>query len=447
MSLRSSALVALAVGFVALVAATPAEGQIFRYMAFGDSITEGRPEHDPTGQGGYPGRLDDDLGCMPPNCEVINEGKSGEKTSAGVTRIETLLNADDWDVVLLMEGTNDVFNDISNNTIEANLTLMDTKARDHGVDTVHASIIHLDPDSTGGMDSGKVNAVANLRTRIQNLAAARNRYFADPWTPLCPNQACFNQHYHDPPGAVGHPDPSGFDILSDEFADTIQQRPLPGPPIAVAPTGTVADSTPDFTWNKEAPADATWYQFRLLNAAQSVLHDQRYEETAVCPTSQCSLNLGSFADGDYTWEVRGRSPRGRSAWVSTPFTIDTLVPPTLPTPQEPVGYIVETEPSFVWKREIPANAESYRLKVSDTGGVIHDVVYPVTGNCIFDTCTVEPFSGTPLAPGDYTYRLQGENAAGTGPWTANADFTVEPDLIFWDGFESGDTEAWDTVVP
>jgi len=429
------------------LAALPASGQVFRYMAFGDSITKGRFEFDPTGQGGYPGRLDDLIDCPANNCVVINEGKDGEKTSQGVSRIETLLDSDDWDVVLLMEGTNDVFNNISNNTIEANLTLMDTKARNRGVDTVHASIIHLDPDSTGGMNGNMVAAVADLRGRIQALAATRNRYFADPWTPLCPSQSCFNTHYHNPPGAVGHPDPSGFDVLAGVFADSIDSKPTPAMVTAVQPTGTIEDTSPDFVWNKETPDDANWYQMRLLDASQAILHDDWSQEVGVCSGSQCTVNLGTFPEGDYTWEVRGRNPRGRSFWRSTSFTIQTLQPPGLPTLREPIGYTGDVEPTFVWQREGELTATTYRLEVSDIGGIIFNQLIPVAGNCAFDTCTADPFAGSPLTAGTHSWRVQGQNGAGAGPFTSPGAFEVEPNLIFWDDFESGGTGAWDTVVP
>lgn len=431
--------------------AHPAAGQVFRYMAFGDSITRGRLDFDPTGQGGYPGRIDDLLDCTTNNCVVVNEGKDGEKTSQGVSRIQTLLDNNSWDVVLLMEGTNDIFSNISNNTIETNLTLMDTKARNHGVDTLHASIIHFDPDSEGGMNGGMVADVADMRQRVIALASSRNRYFGDPWTPLCPNQTCFNQHYYNPgPGdfnTVGHPDASGFDIMADVFADMIASKPKPPMVTAVAPLGTTSDTSPDFVWNKESPADATWYQMRLLNSSQTIIHDEWYEEDAICSGSQCTLNLGTFAEGEYTWEVRGRNPRARSWWRSTTFMIATLQPPGLVTLEEPMGYTGDLEPAFVWRRELPTTATSYRLEVSDGIGVILNTVFPVAGNCALDTCTVDPFTGSPLVAGPHSWRVQGVNAAGSGVWTSLAPFEVEPNLIFWDGFESGDLSAWSTSVP
>ncbi len=68
-------------------AATGAEAQ-FRYLCFGDSITLGNYDDDYDPDKGYPGRLEfaSRLNCPAANCEVINKGKSGEKTPGGLTR-------------------------------------------------------------------------------------------------------------------------------------------------------------------------------------------------------------------------------------------------------------------------------------------------------------------------------------------------------------------------
>jgi hypothetical protein len=438
----------LLVAAAALMAglAAGAQAQMFRYMAFGDSITKANPTFDPTGLGGYPGRLPPLIGCSLPDCEVVNEGLDGEATYQGVTRIETLLDNDDWDIVLLMEGTNDIFVGQSNNSIEANLGIMDDKARDHGVDTLHASIIHLDPDSTAGNNQSKVNQVANLRLRVMDLASERNRFFADPWTPLCPNQTCFNNHYHNPPGAVGHPDPSGFDILTTVFKNSIQSRPVPGYVTAVFPTGVIDDPDPTYTWNKENSDAATWYEFKLLEGA-TTLQEGWFEEDAICTGTQCNLNFASLPDGNYTWQVRGRNPRGRSNWRITSFTVLTLLPPTSVTLTAPLGFIGDVEPLFEWIREAPKVAATYSLEVSDEGGVILEETFPVFGNCTSGNCSIDPFAGNPLAAGAYSWRVRGANAAGTGPWSDTGLFELIPGVIFADGFESGDTSAWSTVFP
>ncbi len=443
---RHSLLGLLAAAAVTLCAPATSNAQIFRYMAFGDSITKANLTFDPTGIGGYPGRLPPLIDCVLPDCEVINKGKDAEATYEGVTRIETLLDTANWDVVLLMEGTNDVFVGMSNNSIEANLGIMDDKARDRGVDTLHASIIHLDPESSAGQNQNKVNQVADLRLRIMDLADERNRFFADPWSPLCPNQSCFDQHYHDPPGAVGHPDPSGFDILANVFKSGIKQRPVPGYVTAVFPTGVVDEPDPTYTWNKENSDAATWYEFQLLEGS-TILQEGWFEENAICAGTQCTLDFTPLPDGNYTWQVRGRNPRGRSNWRITAFEVLTLLPPTTVTLDSPLGFTGEAEPPFQWTREEPRVAASYQLEISDEGGVIHDVTYPVFSSCVGDSCTVDPFSGNPLTPGEYSWRVQGSNAAGAGPWSEIAVFELIPGLVFADGFESGDTSAWSMTFP
>ena len=105
------------------------------------------------------------------------------------------------------------------------------------------------------------------------------------------------------------------------------------------------------------------------------------------------------------------------------------------------------EPTFQWVRETPAVASEYRLEVSDTGGVILANDYSTLSVCGAQTCAVDAFAGTPLAPGDYSWRVRGTNTAGPGTWSGVVTFAVEPDLLFYDGFESGDTAAWDSVVP
>ncbi|MGB6335992.1 MAG: SGNH/GDSL hydrolase family protein, partial [Thermoanaerobaculia bacterium] len=155
-----------------------ASAQVFTYVAFGDSITDGK--YDDQDLGGYPGRLENDAGlldCTPATCDVINEGKGGERTTAGVTRIDAVLAAGTYDVLLLMEGTNDIFKltPISTETMTFNLATMAAKAAEHGVETIHASIIWFHPEGKRGTSSdGLVEA---LRNAVDGLASANQRSF------------------------------------------------------------------------------------------------------------------------------------------------------------------------------------------------------------------------------------------------------------------------------
>lgn len=444
-------------------------GSTFRYLAFGDSITQGKCDDgddncvgvddcntEACGLGpncGYPQRLPTGsyLDCAGNDCEVVNKGYGCETTVEGVSRIDDLLDDQGpWDVVLLMEGTNDVcWEGISLPTIESSLGEMRDIAADRGVETLHASIIHIDEDAiVCPEDPDPEGTISDLRDLIRdnlaNVDDLGHRWWADPWTDLCPGDSCFDQHYAD----WGHPDHSGNDLLADEFRDAIEGSPVPGPPEPTQPIGTTSDTSPTFKWDKEIPRYATWYQFQLDGPEGNTLHDAWYAEDELCGDWVCTLNLGTFPDGTYEWRVRGRNPHGRSAWVETTFTIETLVPPGLPTLVAPSGFIGEDRPTFVWERESPPTATSYELEIRDDGGVFYDQSFSVVAVCAGTTCQVSPFAlGDPLAPGDYSWRVRGSNEAGNGPWTALLQFTIIPGLIFIDGFESGSFAAWDEVVP
>ncbi|MGH9381586.1 MAG: GDSL-type esterase/lipase family protein [Thermoanaerobaculia bacterium] len=326
----------------ALAVAAPAGAQTFGYCAFGDSITCGKydtenksqigpcadgsvsPLH---GSAGYAARLrqparlncpvDGSGGCM-----VYNYGKPGEKTGAGLTRLDNVLPQQNFDVLLLMHGTNDVWNNISNNTIKANLQAMEDKARARGVDTVFASIIHYHPNGPKG--HSKDAQVESLKNDLSVIAANRGRWFANPWGVLCPGSTCFNQHY-----ALGgvettglHPDASGYNILANAFQTSIQQAPVPAAPSLQAPAGGTITTSSEVSW---APANqATWYQVQWDGGAG----DRWLDGRAVCNATTCSWTIPNLATGEsHTWRVRARNPRGRGAWSATrSFSLVTSLP-------------------------------------------------------------------------------------------------------------------------
>lgn len=291
-----------------------AHAQTFAYLAFGDSITRGKCDNGDcsnTAPGGYPPRLKTLLACGSA-CSVDNEGKDGEKTSAGVTRIDSVLNANSYDVLLLMHGTNDIWNNISNATIKANLAQMKSKAANRGVDTVYASIIRWHPDGPNGTSQDA--DVADLRNKVSDLADAGSGYFVDTWAVLCPTMSCFNTHYAPiPPDNGLHPDGSGYGIMAAEFADEITSKSTPGTPTPIDPSGDGGPPT-SFTWNRESPIRATWYKVSIDGPSGSVLSEW-FEAIDVCSGGSCSISPTiEWETADYSWRVRGRNPNGRSNW-------------------------------------------------------------------------------------------------------------------------------------
>jgi len=313
-------------------AVTHAEAQ-FRYLCFGDSITLGNYDDDYDPDLGYPGRLEfgSRLNCPAANCEVINKGKSGEKTPGGLTRIDNVLNNFPSHVLLLMEGTNDIFVEYDKDyppwsfeTMVFNLEEMARKAEDRGTDAVHASIIWFHPGGTHG--TSKDGEVEDLRDAMAGAASANGRYFVDIWKVLCPTgldvhghtQAqCFNQHYADaPPDDRGHPVGSGYDMMADEFFNVITSVPVPGAPSTVSPKDTINTATPTFRWNRESPVRATWYRLQVEDSVGTVL-DIWLKAADYCGGSSCSASsLVTLANGSHRWRVRGRNPKGTGNWSS-----------------------------------------------------------------------------------------------------------------------------------
>jgi lysophospholipase L1-like esterase len=312
-------------------AASDSEAQ-FRYLCFGDSITLGN--YDEAELGGYPGRLlgGSRLNCAVNGCEVINKGKSGEKTPGGLTRIDNVMDNNPSDVLLLMEGTNDIFVEYKKDyptwsfeTMVFNLKEMARKAEDRGTDAVHASIIHFHPN--GDYGTSKDGEVEDLRDEMASAASTNGRYFVDNWAVLCPTMNCFNNHYApSPPDDRGHPDASGYAIMADQFYDEIVKDPAPGVPSPQSPSGTITDVTPTFTWNRESPVRATWYRFQLESTSGTLL-DTWVKAADLCTASTCSYEAGvNLSNGDYSFRLRARNPAGLSAWSSDrSFTVSADV--------------------------------------------------------------------------------------------------------------------------
>jgi lysophospholipase L1-like esterase len=94
----------------------PPRTSVIRYVAFGDSITEGFPHAfrpqlvDPAPVDSYPAVLQALLRARytAQTIEVLDEGVGGEIVSAGLERLPGILNFDRAGALLLVEGANDL---------------------------------------------------------------------------------------------------------------------------------------------------------------------------------------------------------------------------------------------------------------------------------------------------------------------------------------------------
>lgn len=97
-------------------------------LAFGDSLTSGvgvNKEHS------YPSQLAKLSGL-----QVINAGVSGETTEQGVSRFNKLLDQLQPDLIILMEGGNDILRNLSMDQTKSNLSKMIERANSDGVPVI-----------------------------------------------------------------------------------------------------------------------------------------------------------------------------------------------------------------------------------------------------------------------------------------------------------------------
>ena len=227
MSLRL--LLSLATLSLATAAALPAAP--VRAIAFGDSITSG--SYDCSNCGGYPKRLDTRLVSAGWNLDIINSGVGGERTNAGLSRIDGVLDSyPSADFLLLMEGTNDVYaNSISAETTQYNLDQMAIKAEIRGLTAIQATLVpnpkwaQKDPDNIETEEFNdliRATAIANGRPLVDTF---------DYFLSFITTNAKYKDYYYcvaDPSGPngcqiepVGHPKAAGYDKLTDPFEDAL----------------------------------------------------------------------------------------------------------------------------------------------------------------------------------------------------------------------------------
>jgi acyl-CoA thioesterase-1 len=219
-------LVLAAAPLLSLLLAASAAAQT-TYVAFGDSLTQGIGDDPEREENGYPPRLEERLADAGRVAVVLNRGRAGETTAEGVSRIDQVL-ADEGELLLLMEGTNDVSDRISVETILFNLEQMALKAQQLGIPTVVATVL---PRLAGARTDGDNEVTAELAVELRLLAWSSDRLLVDP----------FEVFAHIPDAAtelyVGgedffHLDADGYDLLATLFAEVLLDvdgvPPVPG---------------------------------------------------------------------------------------------------------------------------------------------------------------------------------------------------------------------------
>ncbi len=161
-----SSLVTLCCFFTLAISGT---GHCANIIAFGDSTTAGNEQ----ATRGYAPKLAHLLNSNGKPSVVANYGKWSEKTTEGVNRIDAVLAAFPANLILIMEGTNDIRGGLSVDTTRHNLQTMINKAKAAGVTPALST---LTPSNKAGSET-LIPQVWN--PMIKSLASSNSLILAD----------------------------------------------------------------------------------------------------------------------------------------------------------------------------------------------------------------------------------------------------------------------------
>ncbi len=235
----------------------PARLKLTKFMAFGDSLTEGKQSSvGPLFKlANFPGSYPDVLYSLlvarytAQAPTMSRQGLGGETTSAGVVRLQGLLTTQRPEVLLLMEGANDLSGGDSTMIAPAsrNMDQMVVNAKGAGATVFLAT---LPPQRPGGVRAGGAGLVGTYNSQMKSIAALRAATLVDTNAALSADVAS----YVGPDGL--HLTTAGYQKMADTFLSAIQATlEIPGStPSATAssPLGTRILDEPAFSTQHSA---------------------------------------------------------------------------------------------------------------------------------------------------------------------------------------------------
>lgn len=201
-----------------------------KFLAFGDSFTMGEVTNPIVKPGGsfkmlvvpeasYPTRLLQVLRAAYPEeaeaFEVVNAGFSGEWAQDGAKRLPKILDTTHAEVLLLLEGANDLaaLDERGINPAIAAVTSMVREAKVRGMEVMLATLL---PSRPGGERSMPAALVTKFNERLRQLALTDEAILVD----------IYGQMLNDIDRNVGidglHPNEAGYMRIAELFAQAIR---------------------------------------------------------------------------------------------------------------------------------------------------------------------------------------------------------------------------------
>lgn len=196
-----------------------------RFVAFGDSITFGTKSSFDARflyedlNGGYVERLQNALNTYhaPQQFVVINEGVPGELAVNAQARFRSVLANRQPQAILLLEGINDLSNDVSVSRIGSALSqLLDISAA-AGLPVIIATMFQTyeSTDPNGVVRPNAASVVPALNAEIRRVAAGRLNVYLVDLEPRLRNRALLG-------GDGLHLEDAGFDVVASLFLAAIE---------------------------------------------------------------------------------------------------------------------------------------------------------------------------------------------------------------------------------
>ncbi len=209
----------------------------------------------------------------------------------------------------------------------------------------------------------------------------------------------------------------------------------PTTPALTAPSGTITNTTPTYTWNAQANASA--YKLVVNNPSSTTIIETWYSPSTVgcgSGTGTCSVTPSTtLSNGAHQWWIEAWSPYA-SAWSTAGnFTVNVDVPAVI-SKISPVGDVSTNPPSFSWTAD--ADATYYHLVVTEPSSttIIDQWYTAANAGCPggTGTCTVTP--SVVQQAGTHQWWVHGSGSGGTGPWGSPTNFnqtngTAAPQII------------------
>ncbi|MGC1403370.1 MAG: FG-GAP-like repeat-containing protein [Thermodesulfobacteriota bacterium] len=184
------------------------------YLAFGDSITAGVGSSSGGPQTGYPLLLEQKLeSAFPGNFFSINAGLGGEVLYFAVERFQEALDTYNPDLVLLMEGTNDLNDGTPFDDMENSLRTMVLYALNRGKKVIIGTIAPVT------FSSDVQGAIAAFNPRIYQIAADYNIPVARVFESMTAVEGWETKLID--PITLEHPNDAGYQVVRDAFFEQV----------------------------------------------------------------------------------------------------------------------------------------------------------------------------------------------------------------------------------